>query len=228
MNTQTTYQPLGVGKSSRAAATVFIVDDDPAMRKSLAWLVESVDLRAETYETATAFLDRFDPERPGCLLCDVRMPGMSGLELQERLRAIGSQIPVIMITGYGDIACAVRAMKAGAVDFLEKPVSDQTLLDHIQRAIERDSAIRAARGELLKIRQRFGLLTRREQEVMSLVVEGHSSKEIAGVLGVSFKTVEAHRAKIMRKTEARSVPHLIRMSLMRGAGEPGEPPMPPR
>ncbi|MGC1274539.1 MAG: response regulator transcription factor [Planctomycetaceae bacterium] len=209
----------------RRTATVFIVDDDPGMRKSLTWLVESVDLQVETFGSASEFLEAYDPERPGCLLCDVRMPGMSGLEMQERLRTIGSTLPVIMMTGYGDITSAVRAMKAGAIDFLEKPISDQVLLDHIQRAIARDSSTRTGRGELLKIGQRLSLLTRREQEVMSLVVEGYSSKEIASLLNVSFKTVEAHRAKIMRKMEARSVPHLIRMSLMRVGDRPAWPPI---
>jgi FixJ family two-component response regulator len=204
---------------TRMTATVFIIDDDPSARKSLSWLVESVDLHAETYESAASFLDVFDPERPGCLISDIRMPGMSGLELQERLRAIGSYLPIILITGYGDIASAVRAMKGGAIDFLEKPVGDQQLLDRVQWAITRDASFRANRSELMRVGQRLSLLTRREREVMALVVEGHSSKEIAGVLNVSFKTVEAHRAKIMRKMEAKSVPHLIRMSLMRPWGE---------
>ncbi len=208
---------------SRKAATVFIVDDDPGMRKSLTWLVESVDLQAETFPSAAAFLDAYDPERPGCLLCDVRMPGMSGLEMQERLREIGSTLPVIMMTGFGDITSAVRAMKAGAIDFLEKPISDQALLDHIQRAIASDTANRTGRSERQKIGERINLLTRREQEVMTLVVEGHSSKEIAAQLNVSFKTVEAHRAKIMRKMEARSVPHLIRMSLSQYDDRPAWP-----
>jgi len=210
-------------EASRKQATVFIVDDDPAMRKSLTWLVESVDLRVESFCSAAAFLEAYDPDQPGCLLCDVRMPGMSGLEMQEKLRAIGATLPVIMMTGYGDITSAVRAMKAGAIDFLEKPVPDQMLLDHIQRAIARDSSTRSSRSEVLRINQRLGLLTRRELEVMSLVVEGYSSKEIASQLDVSFKTVEAHRAKIMRKMEARSVPHLIRMSLMRTGDRPGWP-----
>ncbi|MBA3311699.1 MAG: response regulator [Planctomycetota bacterium] len=193
--------------------TVFIIDDDPAIRKSLAWLVESVGLAAETYESASAFISEFDIERPGCLICDIRMPGMGGLELQERLRASGSQIPVIILTGYGDVSTAVRAMKAGATDFLEKPVGDQVLVDQIQRAIARDAACRAGRGEQLKLGERISRLTHREQEVMTHVIEGLSSRQIAGQLGVSFKTVEAHRAKVMRKMQAKSVPHLIRMSL---------------
>lgn len=193
--------------------TVFIVDDDPAIRKSLTWLVESVDLTAEAYESAAAFLEAFGDDRPGCIVCDIRMPGMSGLDLQERLRANGSNIPIIILTGYGDVATAVRAMKAGATDFLEKPVGEQVLIEQIQRAISRDAALRAGRGEQQMLGERLRRLTRREQEVMTLVIEGYSSRQIAAQLGVSFKTVEAHRAKVMRKMQAKSVPHLIRMSL---------------
>jgi two-component system, LuxR family, response regulator FixJ len=202
-------------QATESVPTVFIVDDDPAIRKSLTWLVESIDLKAEAYESAAAFLENFNDDRAGCLVCDIRMPGMSGLELQERLRAIGSKIPVIIVTGYGDVTTAVRAMKAGAADFLEKPVGDQVLVEQIQRAIARDVALRAGRGEQEQLGQRLSRLTRREQEVMTLVIEGHSSRQIAAQLGVSFKTVEAHRAKVMRKMQAKSVPHLIRMSLQR-------------
>jgi FixJ family two-component response regulator len=141
------------------------------------------------------------------------MPGMSGLDLQERLRERGSEIPIIILTGYGDVTTAVRAMKAGASDFLEKPVGDQVLVEQIQRAIARDAACRAGRGEQELLGEKMRRLTRREQEVMALVIEGYSSRQIAGQLGVSFKTVEAHRAKVMRKMQAKSVPHLIRMSL---------------
>jgi two-component system response regulator FixJ len=203
------------GSHSSMTATVYVVDDDPAIRRSLAWLVESVELRVETFESATAFLRQYDPARPGCVVCDLRMPGMSGLELLERLREMGSCLPVIIVTGFGDVPSAVRAMKCGAVDFLEKPVGDQVLLDHIQRAVARDAELRAGHGEAALVGQRLNRLTPREREVMRFVVEGHSSKEIASRLGVSFKTVEAHRAKIMRKMQAKSVPHLIRMSLMR-------------
>jgi len=203
----------GTNTLTATVPTVFIVDDDPAIRKSLTWLVESVDLTAEAYESAAAFLDAFGDDRPGCIVCDIRMPGMSGLDLQERLRAMGSNIPVIILTGYGDVTTAVRAMKAGACDFFEKPVGDQVLVEQIQRAIARDAAQRAGRGEQELLGQKLRRLTRREQEVMTLVVEGHSSRQIAAQLGVSFKTVEAHRAKVMRKMQAKSVPHLIRMSL---------------
>lgn len=203
----------GTRDSGASVPTVFIVDDDPALRKSLTWLIESVDLTAEAYESAAAFLEAFGEDRPGCIVCDIRMPGMSGLDLQERLRANGSQIPVIILTGYGDVTTAVRAMKAGASDFLEKPVADQVLIEQIQRAISRDATWRAGRGEQQLLGERLRRLTRREQEVMSLVIEGYSSRQIAAQLGVSFKTVEAHRAKVMRKMQAKSVPHLIRMSL---------------
>lgn len=201
------------GAPTGMVPTVFIIDDDPAIRKSLAWLIGSIDLTVEAYESATSFLDGFDADRAGCVICDVRMPGISGLELQERLRNMGSSLPMIIVTGYGDVPSAVRAMKAGAIDFLEKPIQDQVLLDHVQEAIERDAALREGRGEQARFGQRLNRLTRREQEVMTHVVDGLSSKEIAAQLGVSFKTVEAHRAKIMRKMQARSVPHLIRMSL---------------
>lgn len=194
--------------------TVFIVDDDESMRKSLAWLVGSVDLVAETFASSQAFLDAFDPSRPGCVISDLRMPGMSGLELQERLLAMGSKIPIIMITGYGDVSSAVRAMKAGAIEFLEKPVRDQVLLDSIQEAIERDLSNRADLVEQLKVGQRLSRLTRREREVMALVIEGNSSKQIAAALDVSFKTVEAHRSKVMKKMQAKNIPHLIRMNLL--------------
>jgi FixJ family two-component response regulator len=203
----------GTQQLSLPVATVFIVDDDPAIRKSLTWLVESVDLTAEAYESAAAFLEAFGEDRPGCIVCDIRMPGMSGLDLQERLRERGSEIPIIILTGYGDVTTAVRAMKAGASDFLEKPVGDQVLVEQIQRAIARDAECRAGRGEQELLGEKMRRLTRREQEVMALVIEGYSSRQIAAQLGVSFKTVEAHRAKVMRKMQAKSVPHLIRMSL---------------
>lgn len=201
------------------SATVFIVDDDPRMGKSLSWLVESVDLTAEVYDSAQAFLDAFDPDRPGCVICDVRMPGMSGIELQERLRAMGTRIPMIMITGYGDVASAVRSMKAGAVDFLEKPISDQALLEYVQRAVVQDAAARADNRERARVGERLSRLTRREREVMGLVIEGLSSKDIAAKLDVSFKTIESHRSKVMRKMRAKSVPHLIHMNLRHAENE---------
>ncbi len=194
-------------------ATVFVVDDDPAIRKSLRWLIESVGLKVQTHELASEFLESYSPDHPGCLVLDVRIPGMSGLELQEKLRERGYDIPVIIVSGYGDVPMAVRAMKAGAVDFLEKPVSDQVLLDYIQKGIERDIKNKANREQNKELVERKATLTRRENEVMKYVVSGFSSREIAEKLNVSFKTVEAHRAKIMKKMQAKSVPKLIQMEL---------------
>jgi len=184
------------------------------MRKSLRWLIESVNLRVETFESAQEFLEQFDNGRPGCLVLDVRMPGMSGLDLQDHLRAEGVDMPIIIITAYGDVPMAVRAIKAGALDFIEKPVCDQVLLDHIHDAIELDQKKRQTRAENQEVAERLETLTKREAQVMNFVVAGMSSKEIAGELGVSFKTIEAHRAKIMKKMEAKSVPHLIHMNLL--------------
>tara|TARA_R110002111_G_scaffold2705_6_gene18094 strand:+ start:36106 stop:36747 length:642 start_codon:yes stop_codon:yes gene_type:complete len=194
-------------------ATVFVVDDDPAIRKSLRWLIESVGLKVVTFELASEFLESYVPDAPGCLVLDVRIPGMSGLELQEKLRDRGYDIPVVIVSGYGDVPMAVRAMKAGAVDFLEKPVSDQVLLDYIQQGIERDIKNKEDRLQNQELVERKSSLTRREREVMEYVVSGLSSREIADVLKVSFKTVEAHRAKIMKKMKAKSVPKLIQMDL---------------
>ena len=194
-------------------ATVFVVDDDPAIRKSLRWLIESVGLKVETYELASEFLQSYVPDSPGCLVLDVRIPGMSGLELQEKLRDRGYDIPVVIVSGYGDVPMAVRAMKAGAIDFLVKPVSDQVLLDYIQKGIERDIKNKEDRLQNQELVQRKDSLTRREREVMEYVVSGLSSREIADELKVSFKTVEAHRAKIMKKMKAKSVPKLIQMDL---------------
>ncbi|MFI4849998.1 MAG: response regulator transcription factor [Gimesia chilikensis] len=204
-------------------ATVFVVDDDPAIRKSLRWLIESVGLKVQTHELASEFLESYSPDHPGCLVLDVRIPGMSGLELQEKLRERGYDIPVIIVSGYGDVPMAVRAMKAGAVDFLEKPVSDQVLLDYIQKGIERDIQNKANREQNKELVERKATLTRRENEVMKYVVSGFSSREIAEKLNVSFKTVEAHRAKIMKKMQAKSVPKLIQMELqIQGSPTPSQ------
>ncbi len=196
------------------AATVFIVDDDPAVRKSLRWLIESIGLRAQTFASGSEFLEEYDPQLPGCLVLDVRMPGMSGLDLQERLCERGRCMPIIVMTAFGDVPMAVRAMKFGAVHFFEKPVKDQELLDHIQSAITEDIKQREREKQGQIVRDRYQRLTKREREVLGLVVDGFSSKEIGGKLGVSFKTVEAHRAKITKKMETDSVPHLIRSYLM--------------
>ena len=192
---------------------VFVVDDDEAMRQSLRWLIGSVGLRVETFASASEFLETYDPRQPGCLVLDVRMQGMSGLELQERLNEQGEAMPVIIITGFADVPMAVRAMKGGAIEFLQKPFNDQVLLDHVQKAIVRDLQRRRQRAAHQQVIARLETLTRREREVLDHVVEGRSSKQIAEKLGVSFKTVEAHRAKIMKKMHARGIPHLIRMFL---------------
>ncbi len=194
--------------------TVFIVDDDQAVARSLRWLIESVQLKVETFASAQAFLDGYAAAKPGCLVLDVRMPGMSGIELQERLTAQRMRIPIIFITGHGDVQMAVRAVQAGAFDFIEKPFNDQDLLDRIQRAIAFDSEQRARDLQSARLFALFASLTTREREVMDLVVEGMSNKAVANTLGLSAKTVEVHRAKVMEKMTARSVSDLVKMSML--------------
>ncbi len=204
------------------STTVYVVDDDPAVRKSLRWLIESIGLSVKVFASGSEYLEQYDPRQPGCLVLDVRMPGMSGLELQERLRERGRHLPIIVMTAFGDVPMAVRAMKFGAVYFFEKPVKDQELLDHIQTAIKEDLDWRERSKHDEAVRICYARLTKRECEVLGEVVSGFSSKEIGGKLGVSFKTVEAHRAKIMKKMEADSVPHLIRLYL--SINNPDAPP----
>ncbi len=191
--------------------TVYIVDDDPGVRKSLGWLIETLGVPVKTFASALIFLDAFDVQMPGCLVLDVVMPGMSGLELQEELRRRGAEIPVIMLTGYGDVPTAVRALKNGAIEFLEKPFDDDVLLQQIQRGLTLDARRRKERGECDDVVERMTRLTPREHEVLELVVDGLSSKEIAAQLSVSYKTVEAHRAKIMTKMKSESVADLVRL-----------------
>lgn len=197
--------------SSTPQPTVYIVDDDQATRKSLRWLVETLGVPVQTFHCAVSFLDAYDASMPGCLVLDMMMPGMNGLELQRALIERGIEIPVIVLTGYADVPTAVRALKNGAVEFLEKPFNDDVLLEQIRKALALDTRRRSERGSLEIVRERMARLTRRESEILELVVEGLSSKEIAGRLVVSFKTVEAHRAKVMRKMEAESVAQLVRM-----------------
>lgn len=194
--------------------TVFIVDDDPAMRTSLRWLIESVGLHVETYPSAADFLANYDPVRPGCLVLDVRMPGMSGLELQEKLATRHAPVPIIVITGHGDVAMAVRAMKTGAVDFIEKPFNDQVLLDRIQQSLDKDAETRLGNVEREIVAARIALLTPREQEVMEHVVAGQLNKQVAANLNISIKTVEVHRAKIMEKMQASTLSKLVEMVLL--------------
>lgn len=194
-------------------STVFIVDDDEAVRDSLSWLMESVGLSTETFSSADAFLQGYGADRPGCLILDIRMPGMSGLELQSVLREQGFRLPLIIISGHADVPMAVRALKAGAFDFIEKPFNDQLLLDIVQRAIEQDRQQRESHAEVDEWRARLESLTPREREVLELVVSGAANKVISGELGVSLKTVEAHRARVMDKLQASSLSELVRMTL---------------
>jgi FixJ family two-component response regulator len=198
---------------NQRSATVFIVDDDDAMRSSLRLLLKSVGLPAVAYPSARDFLAAWNPEQPSCLVLDVRMPGMSGLELQEELNRRGAIVPVIFITGHGDIPMAVEAMQHGAFDFLQKPFRDQDLIDRIQKAITADAANRAQLLEKERIRARWESLTPREREVLALVTAGKANKVMAGDLGVSQRTVEIHRARVMEKMEAASLAHLVRMVL---------------
>jgi len=195
-----------------ADTTVFIVDDDEAVRDSLGWLMKTVGLATEVFASARDFLDSYDPRRPGCLVLDIRMPGMSGLELQEKLAEDAIPLPVIIITGHGDVPLAVRALKGGAVDFIEKPFNDQVLLDAVQRAITLDASQRQEYERNADISARLASLTPREHEVLELVVAGRANKVIAAELGVSQKTVEAHRARVMEKMEAPSLSALVRMT----------------
>ncbi|GAB0150223.1 MULTISPECIES: response regulator transcription factor [Marichromatium] len=195
-------------------ATVFVVDDDQAMRTSLQWLIESTGMSVQTFESADAFLANHYPGRAGCLLLDVRMPGMSGLELQSYLAREGYRLPVILITGHGDVTMAVKAMKAGAFDFIEKPFHDEDLLDSIRNALDYDERHRASQATRAQIAMRLAELTPREHEVMAMVTDGKSNKEIAAALGVSAKTVEAHRARVMEKMRAGSLAELVRMALI--------------
>jgi two-component system, LuxR family, response regulator FixJ len=192
-------------------ATVFIVDDDAAIRKSLEMLLKSVGHASESYRSAQEFLDAYEPSRPGCLILDIRMPGMSGLELQRTLRERGHEIPVIIITGHGDVPVAVRSLKEGALEFLEKPFSKQMLLEHVREALQRDAASRSLRGSHQARTSKLALLTPREQEVLELVVAGKVSKEIAAQLGLSKKTVDVHRTHIMQKLQVETLADLVQL-----------------
>lgn len=188
---------------------VYVVDDDGAVRDSLGMLFRSIGLAYEAYPSALAFLQRFDPARHSCLVADIRMPGLSGLELQQRLTEQRAAVPIIFITGHGDVPMAVNAMKSGAVDFIQKPFRDQELIDRIHKALDRDRARRAASAEEEVMRSRIALLTPREKEVMERVVRGQANKVIAMDLGVSQRTVELHRARVMRKLKMRSLADLV-------------------
>jgi len=188
---------------------VFVIDDDDSMRRSLERLLRSVDLDVETFASAQDFLRQPMPDRPVCLVLDLRLPGPSGLDLQESLIRSGHDVPIIFISGHADVPSSVRAIKAGAVDFLQKPFSDQALLDIIHGALRRDREASRDRSEIADIQQRFGSLTPREGDVLRLVIQGRRNKQIASELGISAATVKLHRARAMVKTKAGSVAELI-------------------
>ena len=190
--------------------TVFVVDDDEIVCESLKWLIGSIDVPVEAYTSPTEFLERYDGSRTGCLVLDVRMPEMSGLELLKKLHEHDHYLPTIMMTAHGDVPMAVRAMKAGALDFVQKPFNEQELLESVQKALSLDEKTREARVLAVEVRERLETLSPREREVLDLVVEGISNKEIAKQLDISYRTVEVHRAKVMDKMGAHSLPELVR------------------
>ena len=197
--------------TAKSNATVCIVDDDTAVRESLEWLIESIDLPVKTFSNGMEFLDSDSPFEPGCVILDIRMPGLSGIDVFEELKSRSSSLPVIFLTGHGDVHLAVRAMKAGAFDFVEKPFNDQLLLDVVQKAIKDDADTASLRGELGVINERLNNLTSREKQVLDGVVSSGSNKLIAGDLKLSEKTIEFHRSKMMEKMAAESLAHLIQM-----------------
>ena len=203
-------------KESKRKPVVYIVDDDDGMRRALGVLMTTVGYQPAAFAGPREFLAKHDPGQPSCLVLDVRMPEMSGLELQQHLNRSGSMLPVILVSGHGDIPMAVQAMKDGAFDFLQKPFRDQELLDRINGALKLDAENRASTDRLADLKQRSDSLTPREREVMASVVDGKANKVIAIDLGLSERTVEIHRANVMEKMGARSVAHLVKMHLMLG------------
>ena len=201
-----------MNRKAANAPTVFVVDDDASIREAVKSLLRSVDLEVETFGSAAEFLRTTLPDAPSCLVLDVRLPGVSGLDFQGELARSGIHIPIIFVTGHGDIPMSVKAMKAGAVEFLTKPFRDQDMLDAIQVALERDRKRREQDGKLSELRTLFESLTTREQEVIGLVTSGLMNKQIAAEMGVSVITVKVHRGNVMRKMGARSLTDLVRMA----------------
>lgn len=200
---------------SASEQTVFVVDDDKSVRDSIQWLLESIGLRVETFESAESFLGRYSPARPGCLVLDVRMPGLSGPELMDKLGAPKPFLPIIFLSAHGDVPLAVRAMKGGAVDFLQKPYNNQTFLERVRQALEQDAQARRKRLQQDGVSARLAALTDRERQVLKGVVAGHSNKEIARELDISYKTVEVHRGRLMQKMDAHSIAELLQLVLKR-------------
>lgn len=197
-----------------AKPTVFVVDDEPGVRHALRVLLESVGWQNEAYESATHFLAAYDPERPGCLVLDLRMPGLSGLDLQRELVDRGSLLPIIFLTAHAEVPTAVRAMRTGAIDFLEKPFNSQVLLDRVQEAVEWNRQARRERAERTSVAARLSSLTAREREVLDHVIAGKPNKRIAADLGVTEKTVEFHRSNLMAKLRVSSLAELVRLGLV--------------
>jgi FixJ family two-component response regulator len=197
---------------NHAGPTVFVVDDDPAVLKSLSRLLRSARLEVAAFSSPREFLERHDPRAPGCLVLDVAMPGLNGLELQEALTTKGSELPIIFLTGHGDIPMSVQAMKRGALDFLTKPVNDEDLLKAVHVAIEKDRLQRQTRAEVTEIQQRLATLTPREREVMEHVISGQLNKQTAADLGTVEKTIKVHRARVMEKMKVQSVAELVRLA----------------
>lgn len=195
-------------------STVFLVDDDPTVRDALGLFLESSDLSVKAYPSAQAFLKDYRPEYPGCLVLDIRMPGMSGMELQQSLLNRNIAIPIIFLTGHGDIPLSVKALKAGAVDFIEKPFNADVLLARIREALKKDAQTRELNANKARILTCYEHLTRREREVMKFVIAGSSNKEIAKALDISHRTIDVHRSRIMAKMEANSLPDLVNMATL--------------
>ena len=203
---------------------VFVVDDDESTRTSLARLFRSVDLEVQTFSTPAAFLNHARPDRPACLLLDLRMPGASGLAVQEELARAGAELPILFLTGHADVPTSVRAMKAGAIDFLEKTLDDQALLDAIQKALGRARELWTARAERTRTERLVATLTPRERDVLRLIVTGLPNKQVADRLGAAEKTIKVHRARVMAKMKADSLAHLVLMAHAVGIGAGFDPP----